>query len=482
MKVDLLDSMGTIYNALGSSDKARVMIEQALSLRRARLPGDEVGMANTLARLADVETDLSHYEKAIALSEESMAMYRHLFGDNDERIAQRLAQISTDHFELDHPEQSESYEREAMTLSSRLVGRHDPRTLEMIADFGTILDLEGKMLEAEPYYVEYLGAVRTASPPNLPAIGDGLLWIGMNHYRQGRFAEAESELRNADSIFRQTYQDGHPIIAKNQAVLALTLLSRGKTDEALELSRQAVDADEKLYGPTHRETAFSEDSLGLALMASGRTDEARHVFQSDLEARMAVFPPTHIQIARTWMFLAMSDLNSGNLHQAANECRRADEILDQTREPHTHPQQAEIDALMMDILTAQQQYKEAEKLGELSVARFRQSLPPGNYHLASLESALGWALANDGKFDQATPLLRDALAINERSYGADLAQTARVGIRLAACLQASGHDAEARVLIRKDGAVLLASSDGSYRVERHWLTAHRLETDNRVGN
>ncbi len=482
VKAGLLDSIGAIYNTLGSSDKARQMLEQALSLRRARLPDDEVGLAGTLARLADVETNLSHYDKAIALSQESMAVYRHVFRDNDERIAQRLAQISTDHFELDHPEQSESYEREALALSSRLVGRHDPRTLEMIADFGTILDLEGKMMEAEPYYLEYLGAVRTLSPPNLPAIGDGLLWIGMNHYRQGRFAEAEQELRDADSIFRQTYADGHPIIAKNRAVLALILLSRGKTDEALQLSRQSVDTDQRLYGPTHRETAFSEDPLGLALLASGRTDEARQIFQSDLEARMAVFPPTHIQIARTWMFLATTDFNSGNLRLAADECRRAGELLDQTRAPHSHPQQADIDALMVEILTAQHQFKRAEDLGESSVAKFRQSLPPENYHLAGLESALGWALANDGEFDQATPLLREALAINERSYGADLAQTAQVGIRLAACLQASGHDAEARVLIRKDGAVLLASSDASYRIERHWLTAHKLEGDNRVGN
>jgi len=482
VKAGLLDSIGAIYNTLGSSDKARQMLEQTLSLRRARLPGDEVGLAGTLARLADVETNLSHYDRAIALSQESLAVYRRVFRDNDERIAQRLAQISTDHFELDHPQQSESYEREALALSTRLVGRHDPHTLEMIADFGTILDLEGKMMEAEPYYLEYLAAARTTSPPNLPAVGDGLLWIGMNHYRQGRFAEAEQELRNADSIFRQTYPNGHPIIAKSQDVLVLALLARGKTDEGLQLSRQAVDADEKLYGPTHRETAFSEDSLGLALLASGRTDEARKVFQSDLEARIAVFPPTHIQIARTWMFLAMTDYNSGNLPLAAHECRRADEILNQTRAPHTHPQQADIDALMMNILTAQHQFKQAEQLGGPSVATFRQSLPPGNVHLAGLESALGWALANDGKYDQATPLLREALFIDERAYGMDLAPTAQVGIRLAACLHASSHDAEARVLIRKDRAILLSSSDASYRIERRWLTSHKLEGDSGVGN
>ena len=64
----------------------------------------------------------------------------------------------------------------------------------------------------------------------------------MNHYRQGRFAQAEQELRDSDSIFRQSYAEGHPIIAKNRDVLALVLLARGNVEEALQLSKGAVDA------------------------------------------------------------------------------------------------------------------------------------------------------------------------------------------------------------------------------------------------
>ena len=64
----------------------------------------------------------------------------------------------------------------------------------------------------------------------------------MNHYRQGRFIQAEQELRNSDAIFKQSYEEGHPIIAKNRDVLALVLLARGNVEEALQLSKGAVDA------------------------------------------------------------------------------------------------------------------------------------------------------------------------------------------------------------------------------------------------
>ena len=208
------------------------------------------------------------------------------------------------------------------------------------------------------------------------------------------------------------------------------------------------------------------------MLASGRADEARQVFESDLKARIAVFPPKHIQIARTWMFLAMTDYARADLPLAAEECRKGLEILDSVHGPHAHPLQAELDAVLIQLLTAQHLLKQAEDYGTLSIASFQQSLPPDNPRLAALQSALGSALASDGKFDQATPLLRQALAIDRQTYGAALSQTAQTGIRLAACLRASGQTAESDALVRKYRAVLIASPNGMYRAERHWLAAH----------
>ncbi len=468
VKVSLLDSMGTIYNALGSSDKAGLMLEQALQLRRDRLPGEEAGMADTLARLADVETDLSHYDKAIALSQQAVAAYRSVFGDQDERIALRWAQISTDYWELDNPRLSETYERQAIELSSRRVGRHDPRTLLMIGDFGTILDLEGKMLEAQPYYREQLAGARALVPANLPAVGDGLLWLGLNHYRLGQFAQAEQEIRSALALRLQAYAPGHPVTAKTQANLALVLLTRDQVNEALDLSTRAFRVNEALYGPVHRETAYAEDSLGLALLASGRTEQARKVFESDLKARVAVFPPRHIQIARTWMFLAMADLARSDLALAAEECRNGLQILDAVHGPHAHPLQAELDAVLVQILVARHSFKDAEEYGAASLASFTRSLPPGNPHIAGIESALGLALMKDRKPAQAESMLRQALAIDRKTWGPANSQTAQTGMRLAACLLAFGRAAEADTLVREYRPVLLASHNGLFRAERGW--------------
>jgi len=469
----LLDNMGSIYNSLGASEKAREMLEKSLRLRHERLPKDYVDESDTLARLADVETDLSHYEKAIALSQQAISAYRRVFGDRfggtDERIAIRLARISSDYWEEDRMPQAEVYEREALALSTRLVGRHNPHTLEMIEDLGTIIDVEGKSLEAEPYYDEFLATEQALKPQNLPDLGQGWNWEGWLHYRLGRFQEAEQDMRTALSLRIQAFGENHPVTAGARSALAYILIHRGKEDEALALSTEAKDTDEKLYGLTHRETTYAEDSLGLALLAKGRTAEARQQFQSALSARLVLFPPDHMDTGKTWMFLAMADFALGNLPLAAEESRKSVEIMERVYGPHGHPQLAEFDAVRLEVLASQRKFQEAEEFGSQSVAKFRQILPPQNPRLAAVESGLGWAFYLDGKFDQATPLLRDALSIDRQTYGPDLEQTAQVGIRLAASLQAAGQREEAHELERKYRSALGTSPKGKYPAEREWL-------------
>ena len=476
VQVRLLDSMGTIYNALGASDKAKEMLEKSLRLRLERLPKDDLAESDTLVRLADVETDLSHYDQAIQLNQRALAAYRRRFGNqfggSDERIAICLAKISSDYWEEDNMPQAEAYERQALELSTRLVGRHDPQSLNMIGDLGTIIDLEGKALEAEPYYNEFLAAEQAQQPQNLPDLGLAWNYLGWLHYRLGRLAQSEDEMRKALALRVQAYGEKHPVTAGAQSSLAYILLDRGKADEALHLATQAKTTLENIYGLTHRETTFAEDSLGLALLAKGQTAAAREQFQAALKARLVLLPPNHMQTGKTWMFLATTDFAANDLPLAEEESRKAVAIMQHVYGPHGHPQLAEFDAIMIEILNAQRKFPEAEDFGTQAVAKFRQILPPANPRLAAIESALGWAFYQDGKFPQAIPLLRDALAIDQQSYGPAIPQTARVGIRLAACLQASGQQSEADALVRKFRQTLLASPDGRYHGEQHWLATN----------
>jgi tetratricopeptide (TPR) repeat protein len=281
-------------------------------------------------------------------------------------------------------------------------------------------------------------------------------------------------MRNALSLRIQAYGEKHPVTAGAQSSLAYILLNRGKADEALALAATAKETDEKIYGLTHRETTFAEDSLGLALLAEGRTAEARQQFDSALKARLVLFPPNHMQTGKTWMFLAMSDFAAGNLDVAAEESRKSIDIMQRAHGPLGHPQSAEFDAVMLEILAAQHKWKEAEEFGELSLSKIRPILVAGNPRLAAVESGLAMAFFQDGKFDRAEPLLREAHQIVQQTYGPNLEQTAQVGIRLAACLLGAGRQREAQGLVRRYKDILLSSHNATYHQEREWLKTHQF--------
>jgi tetratricopeptide (TPR) repeat protein len=179
-----------------------------------------------------------------------------------------------------------------------------------------------------------------------------------------------------------------------------------------------------------------------------------------------------MQLCKTWMFLAMADFAADDLPLAAEESRKSIAIMERVYGPHGHPQLAEFDAVLLEILVAQHKLPEAEEFGRQSVTSFRRILTPQTPRLSAVLSGQGWALYRDGKSDQAVPLLREALSIDTIAFGPDLDQTARTGIRLAACLLASGKQQEARELVRKYRAQLLASPDETYHEERAWLKAH----------
>jgi len=476
VQVSLLDSIGTIYNYLGDSDKAKEMLYKSLRIRHEHLAKDDLAEADTLARLADVESDLSHFDQSLQLNQRALATYRSRSdnkpGGEDKRIAIRLQRISSDYWEQDNMPQAEAYEREAMELSTRLVGRHDERTLEMIGDMGVIVDIEGKVLEAEPYFKEYLSGEEELNPQNVPNLGHAWNCISWLHYRLGRLADSEQDMRNALALRIRAFGEKHWVTAGAQTGLAYILLSRGKADEALALATEAKETDVRIYGLIHRETAFADDSLGLALLAKGHTALGRQQLELALKARLILLPPNHMQTAKSWMFLAMADFAADDLPLAEEEIRKSIAITQRVYPPHGHPQLAEFDAVLLEILVAQHKLPEAEELGRQSATSFRRILTPQNPRLSAILSGQAWALYRDGKFDQAVPLLREALSIDTVTFGPGLNQTARTGIRLAACLLASGKQQEARELMGKYRAQLLASPDGTYHEERAWLRAH----------
>jgi tetratricopeptide (TPR) repeat protein len=367
--------------------------------------------------------------------------------------------------------EAESLLREAAALNSRNKRANDPDAFTILGQLSYVLEVEGKYAESYQVQRDALAAERATLRPDDPVICDAWETLGGAAHFIGRLEEEEQDERNALSVCLQSYEADGPDVQSARYILGNTLRARGKFPEAEVLLRQALAGYQKAYGPAHRATAGTEDALGRLLREEGRVGEAREYGEGALQIQSKIHPNS-LDVVRDLRDLAQTDYAAGNLEQASQEIERAVRILDTKFPDGRNFQATATESVATEIRSMQNDLRAAEQAAHLGLDSAKTNFPEGVLDVAQAESALGWTYYLEGRTAEGCPLLRSALTSDDSIYGPLHPYTAQVGIRLAACNEKAGRQEEADELIRKYHEPLLASRDGTYRVEQRWLKTH----------
>ena len=475
MRVKLLDTVGAIYNALGDSQKSREMLEESIRLRETKLPTDNLALADSLSKLGNSEEWLGDSDGARKLHERALSRYRAILPESDHRLADERYYLSQALFRLDRLPEAESYLREAAALYTRNKGPNDEETFLALGELSYVLQAEGKYAEAYQTERAVLAAERSTRRPDNPVICDAWETLGTAAHFIGRLDEQEKDEREALSVCLQTYDSAHPEVLRARYELGNALRYRGKYDEAEFQLRTALAGYRKLYGETHSKVAGAEEALGQLFREGGRVVEAREYGEAAVQVQTKIHPDS-LEVVRDLGSLAQTDYAAGNLLQASQEIEKANEILHRRFPDGRNYRLITTESVAAEMRAAQGNLSAAEELAHHALESARANFPEGVLDIAQAESALGWIYHLEGRTAEGCPLLRSALASAESTYGPRHPVTAQVAIRLAACDERAKRQGEADELIGKDGAILLVSRDGIYRIEQRWLKTHPSAT------
>jgi len=129
----------------------------------------------------------------------------------------------------------------------------------------------------------------------------------------------------------------------------------------------------------------------------------------------------------------------------------------QARSPPSEADLASAENWLGNALKAQGRYAEAEPHYRLALAEVEHAFGPHNPNTATVLDALAVDLKERGQFAQAEPLYRRALAIREQALGRSDVETAKSLNNLARLFQEQGRDTQAEPLLRRALAITEAA-------------------------
>ncbi len=358
----LMETIGRTYLSLGASDKARPQLEAALAARRKLFHGDHAATASSLAALGRLELADSRYQPAQTYYDEALTMNERLFGQSHLAVAQSFQDLG----ELlkmkgDLPAAQQALER-SLQLFSKLSGPHSTLASSVMNELAQVMDRRGDYSAAEDLYRRAIVIDRATLGTDHPQVAHNLHNLAVVLQEKGDFAAARPLFEQSLIMFRKVLGEKHPDTIEALGNYGRYLQDRGELLEAEKILREALALDQEVRGKDHVQVGYDHVNLAYLLNRMNKYPDAEGEFKEALRIYTAGLPADHVYVASA-----------------------------RTGYGET----------LIALEKAAQGYVEANNALQI----WRKNLPADDFHIANTQAVMAHALASQGQFTQAEPLL-----------------------------------------------------------------------------
>ena len=377
------------------ADAAR-MDADLLEQSRARYGDRHAVTAGFISRLGMRYVELGQWERAESQFRAWSALREQLPLVENYQQAQCVYLFGLAQHNQNKVAEAESLYRQGWEIGERHPGRHVWRHEHLLVRLGQLLDQQGRHDEAAPLYDQIWQ--RLQAQPDVRLFAD----LAVTSRQMGRLEVAEACCRRWVD-----YVKGTPGVDRRSRVYAMNELAnllweRGQLAESAALYRGVLDRQRELLGSADPNLADVLDTLGFRLFQLGDYTGAEPLYREALAILRSTKGEDDPILARTINGLAVV-LEAKGDHAAAEPLVREALALRRRTLP---PEDPEIGHSLVDlgvVLLQQGKCAEAETALRECLA-IREKSPPfwGRFDVMS---ALGEALAGQGKFEAAEPLV-----------------------------------------------------------------------------
>jgi tetratricopeptide (TPR) repeat protein/tRNA A-37 threonylcarbamoyl transferase component Bud32 len=457
------NNLALSYRAAGRVAEAIALHEATLRLREARLGPDHPGTLTSRNNLALAFCDAGRFTEAIALHEATLRLFESKLGPDHPDTLTSRNNLALAYEGAGRVADAIPLHEATLRLSESKRGHDHPATLTIRNNLAAAYNTAGRWAEAIAMHESTLKSCESKLGPDHPDTLTSRNNLAQSYRAAGRLDEAialhEATLRLSEA----KRGADHPNTLSSRNNLASAYTARGRLDEAIALHESTLKSREAKSGPDHPDTLTSRNNLSSAYAAAGRLTEATALREATLKSREAKLGPDHPSTLTSRNNLAQSYRAAGRfdeaiaLHESTLRGRESKLGLD-----HSDTLQSRNNLLNTYLMG--RRFANAESLAREVLKRSKGRGKPGDPRIAGDLATLGLCLVSQGKWAEAEPVLRESLAIRDKTTP-DAWSTFDAQSMLGETLAGLGRHAEAEPLIvggyeglsRRKGAIQPAS-------------------------
>ena len=363
-------------------------------------------------------------------------------GDRPELQAEMFALIGRTYERMGLPQEATPLLQRALAIGRRALGPEHVQIAQSLNNLGVLLREQGDLAGAEPLLAEGLAMRKRLLGPVHADVAITLVEYARVLQDQGRHDEAEPYLRESLAVRRQVFGEEHRETAVSKSGLGRSLLRRGDLAGAEPLLRENLATTERQLGPDHPTPASARGNLAVWKLAAGDVSGAEAMFREALDVHRRVMGPDHPVSLRSLASIGLALELQGRFDEALaayDESLR----LGTARLGARHPDVLGFALGAARVRLARGEAREVEATLR-EVLHERQRLYPAYEHrVAQAHSALGWALLQLGRVDEAETEMLDADRGFRAIAGLEGREREANRARLAALYRDTGRDADA---------------------------------------
>ncbi len=388
-----------------------ITARRLLDLGAGRLAAEDGQRPEVRAALAaaigKAYLELSRLAEARPLLEESLRLRRTALAAGDPRIADGLDLVSELEFRASAYQRAEALASEAVALRRRADGAPEALAGSLL-QLGSARMQRGDLDAAGPPLAEALALATAAGEDGSRLRGRVLADLAGIAGRRGEWARAEELTREAVELLGRALGRDHPRVLEARRDLA-TFSARGPGGgpRAAALLRELLVDQRRIFEPDHEQVLMTELTLAAQLSDLGEYGESRRLYEESLPALEVRFGADHLIVGAALIGLGHALDRTGDLEGAERALRRGLAIQRARLAPDA-AEQAHPLRLLAEVLRRRGDPRAAEEMAREAVALLERTAPADTWYLPLTRVVLARALAAQGRYAEAEPLLLGA--------------------------------------------------------------------------